>query len=67
MTEKSLLRIEEAADRLSLGRSKTYALVQQGEIPSIRIGRSVRVPALELDRWIRARTRASVDLNPDAA
>jgi excisionase family DNA binding protein len=66
VTEKSLLRVEEAADRLSLGRSKTYALIQEGQLPSIRIGRSVRVPVVELDRWIRERTRA-VDPEPTAA
>jgi excisionase family DNA binding protein len=45
-TENSrlLLRVGEAAERLSLSRSKTYQLVQAGELPSIRLGRSLRVP-----------------------
>jgi excisionase family DNA binding protein len=46
-----LLRIEEAAEVLALGRSKTYALVQAGVLPSIRLGRSVRVPAKALEAW----------------
>ena len=39
-----LLRVGEAAERLSVSRSKAYQLVQSGEIPSIRLGRSLRVP-----------------------
>lgn len=51
-----LLRIEECQRVLALGRSKTYELVASGELPSIRIGRSVRVPAEALRRWIEAKT-----------
>ncbi len=54
--EKGLLRIEEAARVLALGRSKTYQLVMEGAIPSIHIGRSRRVPAAALERWIDRRT-----------
>ncbi len=50
--EQGLLRIEEAARYLSLGRSKTYQLVASGELPVVRIGRSVRVPAAALRRWV---------------
>lgn len=49
-----LLRIDEAAQLLALGRSKTYELVLSGVIPSIRIGRSVRVPRARLFAWIEA-------------
>ena len=52
MTETLLLRPEEAARELGIGRSKTYELLKRGEIPSIRIGRSVRVPAEKLRQWI---------------
>lgn len=51
LVERMLLRIEEAAEVLALGRSKTYALVQAGVLPSIRLGRSVRVPAKALEAW----------------
>ena len=52
MTETLLLRPEDAARELGIGRSKTYELLRRGEIPSIRIGRSVRVPAEKLRQWI---------------
>ena len=50
--EAQLLRVEEAARVLSLGRSKTYQLVLDGQIPSVSIGKSRRVPAAALQRWI---------------
>lgn len=55
--DRGLLKIEEAARLLSLGRSKTYQLVMDGAIPSIHIGRSRRIPAAALERWIDQRTQ----------
>jgi excisionase family DNA binding protein len=55
--EKGLLKIEEAAEYLSLGRSKTYELLQpRGPLPIVRIGKSVRVPAAALQRWVEEQT-----------
>ncbi len=50
--EPALLRVEEAARRLGLSRSKTYSLVLTGELPSVSIGRSRRVRTADLERWI---------------
>jgi excisionase family DNA binding protein len=44
----SALTVEEAAAVLRIGRSAAYAGVRSGDIPSIRIGRSIRVPAHRL-------------------
>lgn len=52
MAEKMLLTIPEAAERLSLGRSKVYELLNAGEFTAVRIGRAVRVPAPELERYV---------------
>lgn len=52
MREPALLRVEEAARRIGLSRSKTYALVLAGELPSVSIGRSRRVRTADLERWI---------------
>lgn len=49
--EKILLTIPEAAGRLSLGRSKLYELVQAGELKVVRVGRAVRVPAVEVEAF----------------
>ena len=51
--EKLLLTVEEAAHLLSLGRSTVYTLLQRGEIPSISIGKSRRIPVDGLRQWIR--------------
>lgn len=50
--ERILLTVEEAAKLTSLGRSRTYALVASGAIPSIKIGRSIRIPRLEFEAWV---------------
>jgi excisionase family DNA binding protein len=56
-----LLTVPEAARRLSLGRATTYQLVRRGELPSVRIGRAVRVPARALEQWVRQRTTGGDD------
>jgi excisionase family DNA binding protein len=40
-----LLRIEEAAQRLGIGRSLMYLLVLFGEVESVHVGRLRRIPA----------------------
>ena len=53
--DKLLYRPAEAAELLGVGRSKVYALLATGEIPSVRVGKSVRVPAAALRRWVEER------------
>jgi excisionase family DNA binding protein len=50
-----LLRVEEAAQSLSIGRSTLWELIRDGEIGVVRIGRSVRIPQADLERWIAGR------------
>jgi prophage regulatory protein len=50
--EKLLLKPSEVSDLTGMGKSKTYSLIAAGIIPSVRIGKSVRVPADRLRRWI---------------
>lgn len=53
--EKLLLRPAEAAEAIGVSRSRTYELIASGELPSVRVGTSVRVPVAELEAWIRSR------------
>jgi len=53
MSDKLLLTVPEAAERLGLGRSFTYELVQRGEIASLKLGRARRVPVAELERYVQ--------------
>jgi excisionase family DNA binding protein len=54
--ERELLRAEEVAKVLGIGRTKVYELMLTGELPVIRIGRLVRVPRAALARWIAERS-----------
>ena len=49
---KLLLTPEEAADALSIGRSKLYELISDGRLPSVRIDASRRVPTSALLEFI---------------
>ncbi len=49
---KLLLTVQEVAAKLSVGRSLAYELVMRGEIPSVKIGKSRRVPAGEVERYV---------------
>jgi excisionase family DNA binding protein len=57
--ERQLLRIAETAEALGIGLTRTYELTRKGEIPSIRVGKSVRVPITALKLWIEAKVGAS--------
>ena len=50
-----LLRVAEVAARLTLSRSKTYELITSGELRALRVGRSRRVLASELERFVAHR------------
>jgi excisionase family DNA binding protein len=52
----TLLRPEEVAKALQIGRTRTFELLGSGELPVLRIGRIVRVPKADLDRWIAEHT-----------
>jgi excisionase family DNA binding protein len=47
-----LLTVEEAADRLHIGRTLMYSLVSSGAVRSVTIGRLRRVPAECLEQYI---------------
>ena len=59
MTEPLLLKAEEVAKLLRIGRSKVFAMLAAGELPVVRLGRSVRVPRAALEGWIEERTQAA--------
>jgi excisionase family DNA binding protein len=51
--EKMLLKPSEVAKALGIGRSLAYELIAQGIIPSVRLGRCIRIPSQSLEQWIR--------------
>lgn len=49
-----LVRAEVIAERLDVDRLRVYELARTGQIPSVRIGRSLRFDPDAVEQWIRA-------------
>ena len=50
--DKLAFSVTEMAELLGIGRSKAYALVRSGTIPSLRLGRRIVIPKLALSRFL---------------
>ena len=48
-----LLRVNDAAERLSLSRTNLYKLLTNGELESIKVGRSRLIPTDALEEFVR--------------
>jgi excisionase family DNA binding protein len=57
--QREWLKVPEVAQVLRIARSRAYELVGSGEIPSVRIGRSVRVSRRQLELWIEEHRQPS--------
>lgn len=47
-----LLPVPEAGALLSLGKTTVWGLIQSGVLPTVRVGRSVRVPRVALEEYV---------------
>lgn len=54
--ERLLLPPREAAGVLSISERSLWTLTKSGEIPSVRIGRSVRYSVAALEAWIASKS-----------
>ena len=52
MDGKLLFTVDEAAQKLGIARSNAYLYVMRGDIESVKIGRSRRVPAQALQAFV---------------
>jgi excisionase family DNA binding protein len=48
-----MLKVPEAARCLRISSDLVYELVARRELPAIRLGRKIRLPAFGLKQWIR--------------
>ena len=64
--EQVLLKAEQAAALLGLGRSQVYRMAADGLLPTVRLGRAVRIPAAALRAWVEQRTHAGAAIAPDS-
>lgn len=52
MPERIALTVAETAEALGISRTSAYELIRRGDLPHIRIGRVIRVPAEALMEWV---------------
>jgi excisionase family DNA binding protein len=53
--DRLLYRPQEVAGLLGISRARVYHLIQTGDLPAVRIGGTIRVPADSLRNWIEAK------------
>lgn len=58
-SDMQLLTVPEAAKVLRIGRNLAYELIARGELPSVRLGRAIRVPRSALERWLEREASAT--------
>ncbi|WP_040337146.1 helix-turn-helix domain-containing protein [Candidatus Blastococcus massiliensis] len=51
-SDRLLLTTAEAADVLGVGRTSVYALIKEGQLRPVHIGRSCRISRAELERYV---------------
>jgi excisionase family DNA binding protein len=56
-----LLTVEDAADRLCIGRTTAWGLVKNGKLRSVQIGRLRRVPLSALDAYAARLAQSASD------
>jgi excisionase family DNA binding protein len=61
-----LLKIPEVMARLAVGQTKVYELMSSGELRSVKVGRSRRVPSDELERFMAELDDSRPNLRPPA-
>jgi len=63
MDEVRFLRIGEVAELLRISRTKVYELMASGQIPTLHLGRSCRVPLAALRDWIDEQTEQAAPVH----
>jgi excisionase family DNA binding protein len=56
--DRILLRVAAAARAMDVSRSKLYVLINQAQVPHVRIGGSLRIPVQALRAWIEQKIDA---------
>lgn len=55
-----MLRARDVARIFRVSEPQAYAMMSAGKIPTVRLGRSVRVSRKQLERWIEEQSAASM-------
>jgi excisionase family DNA binding protein len=59
--EQKFISLNELQEILGIGRTKAYDLVASGELPAVRIGRSIRVDRRDLTDWLERQKYQNVN------
>ena len=59
LTEKKLMKVNEVCTALAISRSSVYRLMDSLVLKSVRIGTSIRVPVLEVERYLESLTQTA--------
>ncbi len=62
-SETRLLTADDVAEILQVSQSFAYALMSRGELPSVRLGRAVRVRPQDLDEFISSSVQSGQQPN----
>jgi excisionase family DNA binding protein len=65
--ETNLLTPADVAEILRVSKAKAYALLKRGEIPSVRIGKPVRVRREDLEEYINDKAGSSTPHSAETA
>jgi excisionase family DNA binding protein len=58
-TAREWITLREMQEVLGIGSTKAYSLVASGEVPSVRIGRAIRISRKELEHWLEEQRYSS--------
>lgn len=64
--DHKLLRVNEGAAFLSLSSSKVRRMIDQGELPAVRLGRAIRLQISDLQNYVAARRFKSEVAPPES-
>jgi excisionase family DNA binding protein len=60
VAEELVYTVEQAAAKLAVSRGAAYQAVRTGQIPSVRIGRCIRIPRHALEQLLRGGANGAV-------
>jgi excisionase family DNA binding protein len=60
-TPNQILTVEEVAEYLKVHASTIYKLLKRREIPAFRVGADWRFHAVQIEEWVKSRTRGPED------
>ena len=55
-----MLKASDIAPQLGLTSGRVYQLIQKGVIPSVKCGRSVRIPKRDWEKWLAKQNQIAI-------